>query len=109
MPPRKDKRYFAKLLKQGLTQHTTSSRSTTTRHHITASGQTTREVPRNSVPKPSKQITVEPLLDAPQDEEASGVTGDGTEDPVNGVHDPETLKEEQTQVSTYTLIVHKLI
>jgi hypothetical protein len=99
MPPRKDKRYFAKLLQQGLTQHTASSSSTTTRHHVTASGKTTREVPRKRTSNLSKQIIIEPLLDAPQDEEALGVTGDGTDDPVNGVHDPERLKEEQTQVS----------
>jgi hypothetical protein len=107
MPPRRDRRYLAKLLGRSLTQRTLSSSSTTTRHHLTASGTTTQEVPRQRTLKPRKEVTIEPLLDAPQEEEAIGVSADGTEDPVNTVHDPEVLEEDQTQVSlvfTYSRI-----
>jgi hypothetical protein len=102
MGPRRDKRYFAKLLQQSLTQRTVSSSSTTTRHHITASGTTTREVPRKRTLKP-RQVVIEPLLNAPQEEEAAGVSADGTEDPVGIVHDPKVLEEEQTQVSAASM------
>jgi hypothetical protein len=103
MPPRKDKHYFTKLLQHSLTQRTVASSSTTTRHHLTASGTTTREVPRKRTLKP-RQVTIEPLLDAPLEEEAAGVSGDGTEDPVTAVHDPKVLEAEQTQVCKHVSI-----
>jgi ribosomal protein L32 len=104
MPPKdknNQKRYIKKLVARTLTQRTSSSQSTTTRHHITASGRTTTEVPRLSIPKPVKEVCIEPILDAPQDENAVDVNGDGMENPADKVHDPEVLTEEQTQVSGY--------
>jgi hypothetical protein len=98
MPPRRDKRYYAKILKQSLTQRMLSSSSTTTRHRVTITGTMTQEVPRHSL-RPQKQVVVEPLLDTPQEEEAVGVSADGTEDPANAIHDPKFLEEDQTQVS----------
>jgi hypothetical protein len=98
--PRRDKRYIAKLLSHSLSQHTSASFSTTTRRHFTTSGQSTKEVDRQSRPKPVKEVLVEPLLDAPLEEEAVGTVGkDGMEDPFTQVHDPDELTEEQTQAS----------
>jgi hypothetical protein len=102
MPPKDKnnrKRYIKKLVARTLTQRTSSSQATTTRHHITVSGQTTTEVPRLSIPRPIKEVSIEPILDAPQEENTAGVKGDGMENPADNVHDPETLTEEQTQVS----------
>jgi hypothetical protein len=101
--PRKGKRYVAKLLNYSLSQRTSSNPSTTTRRHITTSGVSEKEVPRQPRSKPTKEVVVEPLLDAPLEEEAVGVGKDGLEDPVNQVHDPEKLSDEQTQVSTQIL------
>jgi hypothetical protein len=96
--PRRDKRYIAKLLNYSLSQHTSPSASTTTRRHITLTGESRKDVCREPRSKPIKDVVIEPLLDAPQEEEAVGVGKDGLEDPFNQVHDPETLSEEQTQV-----------
>jgi hypothetical protein len=98
-PPRKDKKYIAKLLNHSLRQHTSTSSTTTTRRHITAAGVSKKEVPRPPRSKPIKDVIVEPLLDAPQEEEADGVGKDGLEAPADDIHDPEKLSEEQTQVS----------
>jgi hypothetical protein len=101
-PPKKDKRYIAKLLKYSLSRHTGSSSSTTTRRHVTLSTQSKKEVRHQESSKPTRDVIVEPLLDAPLEEDVVGIGKDGLEDPINEVHDLEKLSEEQTQVSTYT-------
>jgi hypothetical protein len=104
MPPKSTsnkKRYMQKLVARSMSQRVSASHSTTTRHHITAFGQSTKEVPRLGMPKPTREVCMEPTLDAPQEENAVGVKGDdGMEDPASKVHDPEILTEEQTQVSS---------
>jgi hypothetical protein len=106
MPPTiksNTKRYMQKLVARSTSQRVSASHSTSTRHHITAFGQSTKVVPRLGTPKNTKEVWIEPTLDAPQDEDAVGVKSDGMEDPASKVRDPEDLTEEQTQVSSVFL------
>jgi hypothetical protein len=97
------KRRLNKLLALNVSHHTVPHRDTTTRHHITAAGRTTVEVPRQ-VPRPAKvKVSLAEPLAPPREEVSEDLTIDDHTDPRDRPHDPAKVAEERTQVSLVSM------
>jgi hypothetical protein len=94
------KRQLSKLISANVSHRVVPHRNTTTRHHTTAAGRTTVEVPRQ-VPRPAKvKLDVVEPLSPPREEASEDLDIDNYTDPQNGPHDPAKLAEDRTQVCT---------
>jgi hypothetical protein len=96
MGRRKDKK-VEKLAKLSTFQHTVPSRLTGSRITVTTAGRTEEEVPRQ-VRSGHGKVSLEPVVQLPDEESQMTDLTDDAQPPSTTVPDPEKLSQEQTQV-----------
>jgi hypothetical protein len=93
------KRNLTKLFERNVHHRTVPHRTTTTRHHISASGHDITEVPRHIPRAASTNVVITDLLESPIQEAVADGFDPSSGDPKDKPHDPEELEKDKTQVS----------